>query len=65
MWIFFGKDIDPKEKERIINYIRTKLNPNAKIYQMTIDDSTPRLKVEDITNIQCTSDIELKKKKTE
>ena len=30
---------------------------------MTIDDSAPRLKAEDITNIQCTSDIELKKKK--
>ena len=28
---------------------------------MTVDDSTPRLKAEDITNIQCTSDIELKK----
>lgn len=29
---------------------------------MTVDDSTPRLKAEDITNIQCISDIELKKK---
>ena len=61
--IYFGKDINAKEKEKIINYIRKKLNPNTKIYQMTIDDSTPRLKAEDITNIQCTSDIELKKKK--
>ena len=50
--IYLGKDIDPKEKEKIINYIRTKLNPNAKIYQMTIDDSAPRLKAEDITNTE-------------
>lgn len=46
--IYFGKNIDPKEKEKLINYIKTKLNPNAKIYQMTIDDNTPRLKAEEI-----------------
>lgn len=48
--IYFGKDIDPKEKEKITNYIRTKLNPNTKIYQMTIDDSAPRLKAKLITS---------------
>ena len=46
--IYFGKNIDPKEKEKLINYIKTKLNPNAKIYQMTIDYNTPRLKAEEI-----------------
>lgn len=48
--IYFGKDIDPKEKVKITNYIRTKLNPNTKIYQITIDDSAPRLKAKLITS---------------
>jgi hypothetical protein len=51
-----------EDKEKIINYARKHLNPNIKLYQMSVDENAFRLKAEDITNIQCTSDIELKKK---
>lgn len=48
--IFFGKDIAPKEKAKIINYARTKLNPDIKLYQMNIDEHAFRLKAELITD---------------
>ena len=60
--IYFGINTDPNEKEKIINYARKHLNPNIKLYQMRVDENAFRLKAEDITNIQCISDIELKKK---
>ena len=60
--IYFGINTDPKEKEKIINHARKHLNPNIKLYQMSVDENAFRLKAEDITNIQCTSDIALKKK---
>ena len=44
--IYFGVIIDPTEKEKILNFTRTKLNPNIKIYQMKIDENAFRLKAE-------------------
>ena len=61
--IYFGINTDPNEKEKIINHACKHLNPNIKLYQMSVDENAFRLKAEDITNIQCTSHIELKKKK--
>ena len=49
------------DKEKIINYARKHLNPNIKLYQMSVDENAFRLKAEDITNIQCISDVELEK----
>lgn len=46
--IYFGINIDPKEKEKFINFIRTELNPNCQLYQMAIDDNAFRLKAEKI-----------------
>lgn len=42
--IYFGINIDPAEKEKIINYARTKLNPQIKLYQMGVDENALRLK---------------------
>ena len=47
--IYFGKDINPKEKEKIINFARKKLNPDIKLYQMRVDENAFRLKAERIT----------------
>ena len=41
--IFFGVNTDPVEKEKIIRYARTKLNPQIKFYQMKVDDNAFRL----------------------
>lgn len=60
--IYFGINTDPKDKEKIINHARKHLNPNIKLYQMTVDENAFRLNAEDITNLSCTSNIELKKK---
>lgn len=46
--IYFGINIDPKEKEKIINFIWAELNPNCQLYQMTIDDNAFRLKAKEI-----------------
>ena len=46
--IYFGVNTDPTEKERIIQYARTKLNPAVKLYQMSLDDNAFRLKAEKI-----------------
>lgn len=59
--IYFGILTPEEDKEKIINHARKHLNPNIKLYQMSVDEQAFRLKAEDITNIQCTSDIELKK----
>ena len=42
--IYFGVKIDDKEKLKIINFARTKLNPEIKLYKMNIDESAFRLK---------------------
>ena len=60
--IYFGINTLEEDKEKIINHARKHLNPNIKLYQMSVDEHAFRLKAEDITNIQCTSDIDLKKK---
>lgn len=46
--IYFGKDIDSKEKSKIIKHIR-KLNPETKLYQMQVDENAFRLKAEPLT----------------
>ena len=46
--IYLGKDIDSKEKEKIINHARKHLNPNIKLYQMSVDENAFRLKAEEI-----------------
>lgn len=61
--IYFGISTPEEDKIKIINHARQHLNPNIKLYQMTVDENAFRLKAEDITNISCASNIELKKKK--
>ena len=48
--IYFGIHVYPELKEKITNYALVKLNPNIKIYQMSIDESALCLKpiLEDI-----------------
>ena len=46
--IYFGVNIDPKEKEKIIKFVRKKLNPDTKLYQMQVDENAFRLKAEPI-----------------
>ncbi len=46
--IYFGVNTDPTEKEKIIQYARTKLNPGIRLYQMRVDDNAFRLKAEKI-----------------
>lgn len=46
--IYLGINIDPNEKEKICSYVREKLNPDIKIYQMRIDEDAFRLKAEQI-----------------
>lgn len=46
--IYFGVKIDPKEKEKIIKFVRKKLNPDIKLYQMQVDENAFRLKAEPI-----------------
>lgn len=48
--IYFGINIDPKEKEKIINFALEKINPNIKLYQMRIDEDAFRLKAEELPN---------------
>ena len=46
--IYFGVNIASKDKEKIINYARKKLNPDIKLYQMKVDEDAFRLKAEEI-----------------
>ena len=46
--IYFGVNTHPKEKEKIIQYARKKLNSEIKLYQMRVDDNAFRLKAETI-----------------
>ena len=42
------RDTYTEDKEKIINYARKHLNPNIKLYQMTVDENAFRLKAEEI-----------------
>lgn len=44
--IYFGVKIDQTDKEKIINFARTKLNPDIKLYQMKVNEDAFRLKAE-------------------
>lgn len=46
--IYFGINTNPKEKAKIINFARTNLNPDIKLYQMQVDPDAFRLKPEPI-----------------
>lgn len=41
--VYFGINIDLTEKEKLINYALTYLNPNLKVYQMAVDENAFRL----------------------
>lgn len=42
--IYFGINIEQSEKEKIIKYVRKKLSPQIKLYQMEVDENAFRLK---------------------
>ena len=42
--IYFGVNIEQEEKEKIVRYVRKKLNPQINLYQMEIDDNAFRLR---------------------
>ena len=42
--IYFGISIEQPEKEKIIQYVRTELNPQIKLYQMEVDENAFRLR---------------------
>ena len=46
--IYFGVNVDPTEKDRIVGYASKKLNPQIKLYQMRVDDNVFRLQTESI-----------------
>lgn len=48
--IYFGVNIEPTEKEKIIQYAQEKLNPKINLYQMSIDENAFRLHPEIIYN---------------
>ena len=41
--IYFGVNIDEQEKEKIIHFVRKKLNPHINLYQMCVDADAFRL----------------------
>ena len=46
--IYFGVNIDKDEKEKIIHYAHKELNPQIKLYQMSVDADAFRLRAERI-----------------
>ena len=44
--IYFGVNIDEQEKEKIIQFVRKKLNPHINLYQMRVDADAFRLQPE-------------------
>lgn len=46
--IYVGINVDSAERDRIIRFARTKLNPQIKLYQMRVDDNAFRLRAESI-----------------
>ncbi len=47
--IYFGISTLEEDKVKIINHARKHLNPNIKLYQMTVDENAFRLKAIEIT----------------
>jgi hypothetical protein len=48
--IYFGVNTDPEEKEKIINFACTKLNPDIKLYQMKVNEDAFRLNADEINH---------------
>lgn len=48
--IYLGVNTSKVKKEQIVNYVRAQLNPDIKLYQMSIDENAFRLKAELITD---------------
>lgn len=46
--IYLGVNINEKKKEMIVNYARTKLNPNIKLFQMEVDENAFLLNAEPV-----------------
>ena len=44
--IYFGVNIDEQEKDKIIQFVRKKLNPHINFYQMRVDADAFRLQPE-------------------
>ena len=44
--IYFGVNTDEQEKEKIIQFVRKKLNPHINLYQMRVDADAFRLQPE-------------------
>ncbi len=42
--IYFGVNIEQKEKDKIVQYVRKKLNPQTNLYQMAVDDNAFKLR---------------------
>lgn len=41
--IYFGVNTDPTEKEKMVQYVRKKLNPQINLYQMRVDENAFKL----------------------
>ena len=63
--IYFGINTKAEDKEKIINYALTYVNPNLKVYQMTVDEKAFRLKpvLEDAKVTKKPRKIKMKSKK--
>lgn len=59
--IYFGVNIDEQEKEKIIHFVRKKLNPHINLYQMCVDADAFRLQPKFIKPLN--SDLSLYKKR--
>lgn len=46
--IYFGVNIDPVEKDKIVNYARKNLNPQINLYQIKVDSDAFKLRPEAI-----------------
>ena len=48
--MYFGINIDQKERDKIIKFVCKKINPQIKLYQMQVDDNAFRLQPKPINN---------------
>lgn len=46
--IYFGVNTETSEKEKIVRYVREKLNPQIRLYQMRVDENAFRLQADNI-----------------
>lgn len=46
--IYFGVNTETSEKEKIVRYVREKLNPQIRLYQMRVDENAFRLHADNI-----------------